>query len=83
MRLQNTAVSIKEMCRLWTYPVVIGSGQRLVRAENGSSPAQPQEHPAALLFDGWKPAESQTIKTLALAMLGVDTDHHCFEYDRA
>lgn len=83
MRLQNTAVSIKDVCRLWTHPVVIGSGQRLVRAGNDSSTAQRQEYQTALLLDGWQPTESQSINALALAMLGVDTAHHCFESDRA
>jgi hypothetical protein len=68
----------------WVYPVVIGSGQRLVREGAGTCGLRVADR---LAFDGdivvmsyqpastedWCPSGGQTITDLALAMLGVSS----------
>jgi hypothetical protein len=57
---------MREEYRLWTYPVVVGSGQRLIRDDAAGKPAS--ESPAPSERDG---ADRQTRDALALLLLGV------------
>jgi hypothetical protein len=85
---------MKNDLRLWTHPVIVGSGQRLVREGDGTTglrlldrevfnaevvvlayqPAQPQHDATTSIFEDWRPAKSQSISNLAMAMLGISAE---------
>ncbi len=78
---------MKNDFRKWTQPVVIGSGQRLVREGSESTGLRLLDRQAfhrdvivvsyqpadseAPSFDGWQPEPTGAISDLAMAMLGV------------
>ena len=94
MQFQMTRVSMKCDLRLWTHPVTVGSGQRLVREGDGTTglrlldretlnsevvvltyrSARPESETTTPLFDDWRPAKSQSISELAMAMLGISAE---------
>lgn len=94
MQYLMTRVSMKSDVRRWTHPVIVGSGQRLVREGDGTTglrlldreafnaeivvlayqPALPQTDATTLLFEDWRPAKSQSISDLAMALLGISAE---------
>ena len=78
MVLQRAEGTMKNEYRRWTHPVIVGSGQRLVRDTHGLRLLDRHAFDADVVVLTYQPAfpdHDLSISELALAMLGVSVGH--------